>query len=95
MFSSVDFPEPDGPVIDSHSPRRNTRSTSINASTAGSVPNCLHTLRRSRTRSTEAADRHLWPSPHGFIDRRRLGCFIAHHHELTGRESPIEGSTST
>src|ERR1700716_2198011 len=54
IFNSVDFPEPDGPVIDSHSPRRNTRSTSINASTAGSVPNCLHTLRRSSTWSASA-----------------------------------------
>ena len=50
MFNSVDLPDPEGPVMDSHSPRLSQRSTSTSACTAGSTPYCLPTLLKSKTR---------------------------------------------
>src|SRR5262245_34643300 len=49
MLSSVDLPEPDGPVIVSHSPRSTMRSMSTSAVTTGSTSKFRQTLVSSST----------------------------------------------
>src|SRR5712691_7069862 len=102
MLSSVDLPEPDGPVIDSHSPRRSVRSISINACTAGSVPKCLQILRSRKTSSAAALIASavlLIDSPTGgrvasSCDIKSASGFhhlVAHDNELAGRQPPVVG----
>src|SRR5215510_6132652 len=89
IFSNVDFPEPDGPVIDSHSPRHSTRSTSDNAWTIASVPNCLHTLLRWISGSGAVAIASAGNSTRDLrrtsFDLRWLG---ADHHVFTRSQLP-------
>ena len=80
MLSSVDLPAPDGPVIDSHSPRSSDRSTSTSAWTAGSVPYCLPTFFSSSTRVVVPRSARC-----RILGSRLSGVLVSDHHELARR----------
>ena len=75
-FMSVDLPEPDGPTIASESPRSSRRSTSLRATTGGSLPNVRPTPTSSTTAGSDLT------SCSGARPRRRRR---ARRERLTGR----------
>src|SRR6266446_166579 len=85
MFSSVDFPEPDGPVIASQSPRSSMRSMSTRAVTTGSISKFLQILLSSNTllAATEqrSSARGSWRRSMSASSVRVL---VAHDHLLPG-----------
>ena len=87
-LSSVDFPAPDGPVIESHSPRSSARSTSTSAWTAGSLPYVLQTLFSSSTRVVEKG---YVRSRHGYFSGLSVlsTTSVTHNDELTRLELPF------
>src|SRR5438552_15852865 len=83
MLSSVDFPEPDGPVIASQSPRSSSRSLSTSAVTTGSISKFLQTLSSSSTRLAAMEQRSSasgsWCS---CMSASSIRVLVAHDHEL-------------
>src|SRR6266481_4047924 len=85
MFSSVDLPDPEGPVIASQSPRLTTRSISTSAVTTGSKSKLLQTLLSSSTLLSATEQRSSaigsWCRSTSASPIRIL---VAHDHELPG-----------
>src|SRR5262245_42472427 len=87
MFSIVDFPEPEGPVIASQSPRSTTRSTSTSAVTTGSISKSLQIFSSSNTRLSVTEQRSSaagsWWS---CTSASTLGILVAHDDHLPRSE---------
>src|SRR4051812_15052816 len=83
-FSSVDLPEPEGPMMASVSPRYTTRSTSRTASTGGSPGNWRPTASSTTGASAATADRPL-TDHHPIAFRQRTADRSDLHHALGGQ----------
>src|SRR5918997_5533209 len=93
-LSSVDWPEPDGPVIASQSPCSSARSTPVRAWTTGPVPYCFPTPMSSRTLARRTAST---PAPRAAVLRSRtlmsigaLRILVPDDHELARLEPALD-----
>src|SRR3712207_6358967 len=79
MCRRVDFPDPDGPTIATHSPGHTRSSTPRSASTAGSTPYRRHTSLSSTTGAAVVSGRAIHASSE------------ADHHAISRLERSLDG----